>query len=64
MITVKGNTTEKYIDLEFAQTLRTLSNVAKISPTLAKHAISLNMDIYIQTKIDMALSKSIQKIFK
>ena len=58
------NESIKNIDSEFIHDMRILAKVATTNHPLVKNCIARYVEIYIQKKVDMELTKSIYKIFK
>ena len=63
MNTIIGESIKK-MDNDFIQDMRILSKVATVNHPLVKYCISRYVEIYIQKKVDVELTKSICKIFK
>jgi len=58
------NKSIKNLDNNFVQDLRILSMAADTNHPFAKYCISRYIELYIQKKVDMELTKSIYKTFK
>ena len=63
MEAIIGTSIEK-MDNEFAQDLRILSRVAATNHPLARYCISRYIELHIQKKVNMELTRSIYNIFK